>query len=161
MFQLIKYSCFLFTLTLCHLSFAEIYKWTDANGKTHYSDKAPIDGDVESLDEQELTEKSNSYTQAKIEMPIFISASKRKQEKVVMYTSTHCGYCAKAREYLASNGISFKEKNIETSAKYQREFDKIEGKGVPVILWGEKRMNGFSASGFEKRFKHELTKIRS
>ena len=69
-----------------------------------------------------------------------------------MYTTTKCGYCAQARRYFANNKIPYKEKNIETSSKYQREFSKFGGKGVPVIFWKKYKMTGFSVSRFEKMY---------
>jgi len=142
----------LVTLLICTsgLSMAEIYKWTDANGKVHFSDKPPINKNVETIDEQRLASRASSYTQAEIKILPIESSAYRKNQKLVMYSTSSCGYCAKARKYFAKQRIPFKEKNIETSEKYHREFKKIGGKGVPVILWGKNKMNGFSVEKFEK-----------
>lgn len=142
----------LLVLFICNsgLSMAEIYKWTDANGKVHFSDKPPTNKNVETLDEQRLASRASSYTQAEIKALSINPLTYRKSQKLIMYTTSSCGYCAKARKYFAKQRISFKEKNIETSEKYHREFKKIGGKGVPVILWGKNKMNGFSVDKFEK-----------
>jgi glutaredoxin len=149
LFYLLLVFC-IFTSTL---SMADIYKWTDANGKIHFSDKPPTHKNVETINEQQLTSRASSYTQAEIEKLPRSSSVFPNSLKLIMYTTTRCGYCAKARKYFAKQGIAFKEKNIETSQKYHREFKKIGGKGVPVILWGKTKMNGFSVERFEKIFK--------
>jgi len=132
---------------------AEIYKWTDADGKVHFSDKSPASKRVETIDEQRLASRASSYTQAEIKTLPIESSNYRKNQKLIMYTTSSCGYCSKARKYFARQRIPFKEKNIETSEKYRREFKKIGGKGVPVILWGKNKMNGFSVEKFERMYK--------
>lgn len=135
------------------LSMADIYKWTDANGKVHFSDKPPANKNVETLDEQQLASRASSYTQAEITKLPTDSSIYRKNQKLIMYTTSSCGYCAQARKYFTKQRIAFKEKNIETSEKFHREFKKLGGKGVPVILWGKNKMNGFSVKKFKKMYK--------
>lgn len=45
------------------------------------------------------------------------------------------------------------EYDIEKDAQARREYDALGARGVPVILVGKKRMNGFSAAGFEKLYR--------
>jgi glutaredoxin len=71
---------------------------------------------------------------------------------VVMYSASWCGVCKKARRYFAERGIKYTEYDIENSAKAKTEFKKLGAKGVPVILVGNRRMNGFSVDGFEKLY---------
>lgn len=66
-----------------------------------------------------------------------------------MYSTSWCGYCKKAKQYFKKNNITFTEYNIEKNAKAKREYKKMGATGVPVILVGKKRMNGFSQKGFE------------
>lgn len=66
-------------------------------------------------------------------------------------TSTSwCGYCKKARNYFRAKGITFTEYSIEKSRRAKRDYDAIGGNGVPVILAGPSRMNGFNEQGFER-----------
>lgn len=39
---------------------AEVYRWVDANGKVHFSDKAPVQGAVEKIDLPEVEEPAPS-----------------------------------------------------------------------------------------------------
>ena len=49
-----------------------------------------------------------------------------------------------ALKYMDSEGIPYKEYDIDESSKGRRDYKKLNGKGVPIILVGDQRMNGFS-----------------
>jgi glutaredoxin len=63
---------------------------------------------------------------------------------VKMYATSWCPYCAKARAYFARRNIAYVEVDIEKSREGRAEYDKLGARGVPVILVGARRMNGFS-----------------
>lgn len=121
---------------------AEIYKWTDDQGRTHFSDVENERYNVEAV-----TVEVNSY-----EHVTYSSLGKEVQgsEKVQMFSTVWCGYCKKAKTYFKSQGIGFVEYDIENDALAKRRYDALGGKGVPVILVGTKRMNGFSVAGFKR-----------
>jgi glutaredoxin len=66
-----------------------------------------------------------------------------------MYATSWCPYCAKAREYFARSGIVYVEHDIERSASARAEFRRMGGRGVPLIVVGREKMDGFSEQGFE------------
>jgi glutaredoxin len=68
---------------------------------------------------------------------------------VVMYATSWCPYCAKAREYFARSGIAYVEHDVEKSASANAEFRRLGGRGVPLIVVGREKLNGFSEQGFE------------
>ncbi len=124
---------------------AEIHVWTDENGKKHFTDKPPMD-----IETSIVEVKVNSYESPNIESYSGALASK---DKVVMYSATWCGYCKKAKKYFNSNNISFSEYDVESSSKGKRDYKRMKGRGVPIILIGDNRMNGFSQSKFESIYK--------
>jgi glutaredoxin len=69
---------------------------------------------------------------------------------VVMYSTKWCPYCHRAREYFKRHSIDYVEHDIEASAEKLAEFRKLGGRGVPLILLGDKRLEGFSASSFNE-----------
>ena len=77
---------------------------------------------------------------------------KTKKKKVVMYSTEWCGVCKKAKAYFNANNVPFREYDIEKDEKRMREYRKLNGKGVPLILVGKQRMSGFSTSSFEKMY---------
>ncbi len=69
--------------------------------------------------------------------------------QVVMYATAWCPYCAQARAYFAQSGIAYVEHDVEKSARAREEFRRLGGRGVPLIVVGRERLNGFSEQGFE------------
>jgi glutaredoxin/Skp family chaperone for outer membrane proteins len=69
---------------------------------------------------------------------------------VVMYCTATCPACQMAKRYFAQKGVSYEEKNVEQSRDAAAEFQRLGGHGVPLILVGEHRMDGFSASELDK-----------
>jgi glutaredoxin len=121
---------------------AEIYKWTDENGRVHFGDKAQSAEGAEQLSLKITTYESVSYESAP-------AAADADSKRVVMYSASWCGYCRQARNYFQQNGINYVERDIEKSPSARRAYDALGGNGVPVILVGDKRMNGFSVPGFQ------------
>lgn len=69
--------------------------------------------------------------------------------EVVMYATSWCPYCAKARAYFAASGIAYVEHDVQKSASAYAAFKRLGGRGVPLIVVGREKMNGFSEQGFE------------
>ena len=119
---------------------AAIYQWVDAQGKRHFSDRKP---DAVAVETVKL--KVNTYTS--------VSLGKGASDvgrQVLMYSTSWCGYCKKARNYFASKQITYTDYDIEKDATARQAYNKLGAKGVPVILVGSRRMNGFSVKGFEQ-----------
>lgn len=123
---------------------SEIYKWKDGNGRTHFSDRPP-----ENHKAVEVKLKINSYTNTNfVSTPFSFSKQLDNNKQVMMYSTAWCPTCRKAKAYFNERGIDFEEYDVETSEKGKRDFKELNGKGVPIILVGEKRLNGFSKSAF-------------
>lgn len=124
---------------------AEIFTWKDPSGKVHFGDKPPNNAKPKQV-EVEI----NSYTQVSIEPSnVTLSSLRSDTQSVVMYSTEWCRYCKMAREYFKAQRIPFKDHDIETSARAKKDYDALGGRGVPVILVGQSRMNGFSEAGFK------------
>jgi glutaredoxin len=141
----------LFTACAVH---AEIYKWIDEGGSIHYTDKPPeaqqktleITGRISSYDSPEiLPENSTLKPESSANKPA-------KAKRVVMYSAEWCGVCRKAKQYFTEKHISYTEYDVDTNPKGKADFEKMDAHGVPVILVGNRRMNGFSAGGFEELY---------
>jgi glutaredoxin len=118
---------------------AGVYKWTDAQGRVHYSDSPPPDQEA-----AQVKIKVNSISGPAV-VSAFKASSPAAKERVRIYTTTWCGYCKKAKAQLAARRVPFDEIDVETSDSGQREFASLGGRGVPVILIGSQRMDGFDA----------------
>ena len=134
------------TFTVSNAS-AEVFKWTDASGRTHYSDKVK-----ENQPLQTIKAEVNLYTDVPIDYT-FASSGSGKGKKVVMYSTSWCGYCAQARKYFKKKGIPYIDYDIEKNKKAKRKYDILGGVGVPLILVGKKSMTGFSIPAFNDIYK--------
>lgn len=134
--------CLLMALTSAIVSADDIYKWRDENGKIHFGDRPPV-----TEESTPVTVRPNVYQAREIEV---ISGTGSSREKVVMYSTKRCGYCKQARQYFKRNAIPYAEYDVETSQKGKRDYKKMGGTGVPIILVGQRRMNGFSEAGFQE-----------
>ena len=133
----------LFLLVITQPSIAEIYKYTDKDGNVQFTDKKP----PQNARAETVKLKINT-----VKNPSISNNPLGTNNKIVMYSATWCGVCKKAKKYFNEKGIPFTEYDIEKSVKGRRDFKRLSGKGVPLILIGNKRMSGFSRSFFDKMF---------
>ena len=121
---------------------SEIYKWVDEHGKTQFGDKKPPAKPVE-----EVSLKINTFTGISDD-----DVTSGNMPQVVIYTTPSCRYCLKAKQYFRRQHIAYTEYDISTDVNARKRFQEMGGRGVPVILVGERRMNGFSVAGFKSLF---------
>ncbi len=134
------------TLLLCVFSAnAEIYKWVDKYGNTQFTDNPPIDKKIEQVEV-----KINTYSAVSIK-PLVERLGKK--NKVVMYTATWCGICKQAKKHFIKNNIPYVAYDVEHNRVGKIDFKLLRGRSVPIIIIGNKRMNGFTASRFDKLYK--------
>jgi glutaredoxin len=69
-------------------------------------------------------------------------------DDVVLFTTDWCRVCDRARDYLVANAVPFRELDIEKSADARSHYERLGGRGVPVALFGEHRVDGFSAPAY-------------
>lgn len=134
---------------------AQLYKWTDSQGRVHYGDRPPEDAK-----KQELKIQVRSYD-GPVEVTDWAAILRRKSpyaegrspaapRGITMYSTQWCGHCKRARIYFEAKGVPYKDLDIEASAEAHREYKDLGGTGVPLILVDGKVMKGFSADRFEK-----------
>ena len=64
--------------------------------------------------------------------------------EVKVYSTPTCPYCTKAKEYLSSKGISYKDIDVSSNKAAADEMAKLSGQmSVPVITIDGNVINGF------------------
>ena len=121
-------------LLLAPASGADIYRWTDAEGRIHYSDKPPAD---------------RKAKQVRVPVQSISGPATPARQPVQIFTTAWCGYCRKAKAQLAARGVPYREIDVEETDSGRREFAALRGRGVPVILVGSQRMDGYDANGLD------------
>lgn len=126
------------------LAAAELYRWIDNNGRIQVGPVPPSNVKAERLD------VGNNAA-----APLLPSAVKPKvadpalKPPVIMYATSWCGYCRKARTYFKQNNIAYIEYDIEKDKAAFQRYKKLGGRGVPVITVADKTIFGFSPAKFE------------
>jgi len=77
-----------------------------------------------------------------------------KDIQVTLLSTTRCGYCKLAKNYLEKHSIDYIEWDVEQSEEGRNLYNELKGRGVPIILIGNTRINGFD----EKTLKQALQK---
>ncbi len=134
-----------------------LYKSTGPDGWTIYSDRPSVDSrGAKTLTFQNAPASALSpETQAYIEQ-LRKSADVRAAElappssQTTLYTAAWCGYCKKAKAYLAAKRIPYREFDIDTKDGVAAFAVASKGKtGVPLLIAGGQSLVGFSAESYD------------
>ncbi|MGD8312585.1 MAG: glutaredoxin family protein [Gammaproteobacteria bacterium] len=136
----------LLLLALSRPAAAEIYSWVDTDGHTQFADRAPPGADATQV---ELRTANTIKSVSVATLPERDAPT----STIILYSASWCGVCKQARAYFQRQGISYREFDIERTARGREDFRKLGGTGVPIILIGRQRMNGFSIGRFEELYK--------
>ena len=140
---------------LCGMATAEVYKWVDNNGEVHITDSPPPDakssGEIKVYkDNPQDNQNAAPATETNREesSPSF---ERKKTSEVVLYTTSWCPYCRKARDYLRSRGIDFTEYDIEKDEEAAIRKKQLDGRGgVPFAVINGRPIRGFSAPAYDR-----------
>lgn len=151
--------CLLLGLSVLAMSAgAEVKKWVDEQGRTHYGDRPPVGkpGAVADLRGTVSVGDGITLVPAAPEAggaarPLAMAAPPRGE--VWIYTTPRCVYCKRAMAHMQEQGVRFREKDIRASAQYDAEFRALGGRGVPVTLAGAQRINGYKRRAFDEFLK--------
>lgn len=116
-----------------------IYRWTDKDGKVHFSDSPPAQ-DAKNVQQKQVGGGGADDSQ----LP-FATQMAARRNPVTFYTGNACGdLCADARNLLNNRGIPFAERNAETNPADAEALKKIAGElRVPVLVIGSNTLKGF------------------
>jgi len=123
---------------------AGVFKCTGADGRISYQSR-PCNSDnvqAEIKLRKSVTNYANSASENSTKKQK--TASTVTTPSVVLYSTDWCGYCTKVRQLFDENKIAYKEFDIEKSAKAKREYDKLNGKGVPLTKIDKTLVSGYN-----------------
>ena len=153
----------LLAVLLCGPSWADMFVWKDARGVKHYGDTPP-----QALEDQNSLEVRRAYRrqlETRQQEAVAAGLSRRSDfftgggapngtrpadgARVVMFSAPGCGYCVKAKEYFNQNGVAFEELDVSASEDARRRFQGLGGRGVPLILIGDRQISGFDPQAIQ------------
>jgi len=72
------------------------------------------------------------------------------KDQLVMYATQSCGYCKKARNYMAQNDISYTERDLNADPTARQHWEALDADGVPFFTLNGKQMQGWSSRALEQ-----------
>lgn len=73
------------------------------------------------------------------------------QKELILLSTTWCGACKNAKNYLKTKGIPFTEYDAEKSEQGRSLMKKYNGRGYPTLIIGDESISGFDSRWVEER----------
>lgn len=121
---------------------AQVYKWKDAKGVTHLSDRPPAS--VLNKAEVKTPSTEDAATPA---LPYELAQAVR-NNPVTLYTSSACAPCDLGRKFLKQRGIPYSEKTVSSADDQQKLKEAGSDGQVPLLVVGRRKLAGFDANGW-------------
>jgi glutaredoxin len=139
---------------------ATVYRSAGPDGQTVYSDKPSADAkNVKKLDFADLPATPLPASVLKYRDELQKSMQKRLAEGAmslpagtVLFSAKWCGYCTRAKAYLAEKRIAYQEHDIDTPEGMRAYVAAGGSRGVPVLLYKSEKVQGFSRAAYDTLF---------
>jgi len=142
---LIAFSLFAFAL----IAQAQLYRWTDDNGKVHYSDTPPP-ANAKQV-QKKASARPAAGQAAPAGQPSYALQQAVQRFPVTLYTSKDCGDpCKKGVAHLQKRGVPYTEKVVAKQEEID-ELTKLAGAPrVPVMVVGVVVQKDYDAQGWNE-----------
>jgi|TARA_Y100000031_G_C8059277_1_gene309847 glutaredoxin-like YruB-family protein len=101
-----------------------------------------------------LSKKKSAKVSKASKKSVKASAKKSGKSRVIVYSTKTCPWCAKTKEFLKVNKVSFTTKDVGSSTKNAQEMFKKSGQqGVPVTEINGKIIIGFNEGKLKSALK--------
>lgn len=139
----------------------EVYTYRDASGAVAYVDdlgKVPAKyrsratklGEMEPVSVMDSGAPATAGGNAGRRPPRKAAAEKKRFEGTIeLYVTSWCPVCVDAEKYLKQMGYPYVKYDIEKDGAAKRRNDGYPGRGVPLVVVGEKNFRGFSGDTLE------------
>jgi len=116
-----------------------VYRWTDKDGKVHFSDTPPP------LDAKSSSQKRVGGGYVEQENLPYATQIAMRRNPVSLFTGADCGEpCSQGRELLSKRGIPFTERDAQGNPADAEALKKlVGGLEVPTLVIGESKIKGF------------------
>jgi len=69
---------------------------------------------------------------------------------VIIYTSTNCPNCLRVKSYLAEQGVSYEERNVQRNKEFAQQVLDMGIQVVPVTVIGGQHIFGWNKTQLDK-----------
>lgn len=121
---------------------AQMYKWKDAKGITHFTETPPP------AEVKDVETKAYATSAPQPELTGDVGQAAR-TFPVTLYTSASCGGCDLGRTLLRTHGIPYNEKTVSTAADQAALKTVSSGDQLPFLQVGPNKLTGFEQARWE------------
>lgn len=130
-----------------------LYKIVTPDGRVVYTDRPPTEGRlVKTLTPDAAPATALPPAAAEQLSKLQSLRTAAPTSGVVLYSAAWCGYCTKAKAWLAGKGISYREIDIDTPDGLASYAQAGGRRGVPLLVAGGQRVQGYSPAAYEQLF---------
>lgn len=126
---------------LLPLARADMYRWTDKDGKVQHSSQPPSDPEAR---------KSMRVFKTRFQPSNFTPFKKLGGPKVELLTAVWCGQCKNAKKWLDAKGVAYRELDIEKDAEGKQRYKDGGIRGVPIAYFDGTAVVGYSPKKYEE-----------
>jgi glutaredoxin len=127
---------------------AQVYRWTDSTGKTHFTDTPPPAA-ATNVQKRRGAGAAEPDDAGNAPEPYALQHA-RKTFPVKLYSAPGCGPCDQARALLNARGVPFSEISVSDPSA-MAELKEVSGSAlVPVLLVGNLVQKGFEEGAFHQ-----------
>jgi glutaredoxin len=128
-------------LLLAGAATAQVFKWVDAKGVTHFGDQPPPE------QKNVQVKNFNASGGAAVDLPYELAEAVR-AAPVTIYTTTNCPACDQARAMLQARGIPYTERSVTTAEDVERLRAAGGNDQLPFLTVGQRKLVGFEAGAW-------------
>jgi glutaredoxin len=75
--------------------------------------------------------------------------------RITLYSSSNCPNCRQLKQLLQKHKLAFTEFNVEKSRRAFIELQRLGSRGVPVLLIGKARIDGFQPQKVDQELRRQ------
>jgi len=126
---------------------AQLYRWTDESGKTHFTDTPPPPS-AKGV-QKKRGGAPGGGDGAGAALPFVVQQAAR-DYPVTLYTTEGCDGCGEARKLLNTRGVPFREVSVASEAQLAELKKAVGSNSVPALLVGPTVLKGFEAGQYNQ-----------
>jgi glutaredoxin len=126
---------------------AQMYRWTDKDGKVHFSDSPPPAG-ARNVTKKGVAVQGSAAAPAP-NVP-FATQQAMKDSPVTLYSTPGCEACDLARKLLNARGVPFKEVSVNSEKDLAQLQSAVGSNSVPSMVVGPSVLKGFEEGAYHR-----------
>lgn len=124
---------------------AQLYRWTDENGRVHVTDTPPPPS---AKDVRKRTLEAAPAAASGASQPYAVQLA-AKNYPVTLYTAPECAACGVARSFLNQRGVPFREVSVTSEQQAEELKNAVGSLSVPAIRVGASVQKGFEPGAYD------------